>query len=225
MGTSHHEPLMRAHAEWHRGGDKGTWNYEKNGERRREFWRGAVAGTRDYEKVVTLGMRGDGDEPMGEGANVALLERIVSDQRTILAEEKVADPQVWALYKEVQEYYERGMRVPDDVTLLWCDDNWGHIRRLPTAEERARPGGAGIYYQFDYVGSPRSYKWINVTPLPKVWEQMHLAWKHDATRLWIVNVADLKPMEVPIEFFLQYAWDPSRWPATRLQEYLRLFAA
>ena len=224
IGTSHHEPLMRAHAEWHRGGDKGPWNYDTNAERLQEFWRGGIRATKNYEKVVTLGMRGDGDEPMSRESNVALLERIVADQRRILAEEGESAPQVWALYKEVQEYYEKGMRVPDDVTLLWCDDNWGNIRRLPTPAERARPGGAGIYYHFDYVGGPRSYKWINVTPLPKVWEQMHLAWKHEATRLWIVNVGDLKPMEVPIEFFLAYAWDPSRWPAERLQEFLQLWA-
>jgi hypothetical protein len=134
-------------------------------------------------------------------------------------------PQVWALYKEVQDYYEKGMRVPDDVTLLWCDDNWGNIRRLPTPDERKRSGGAGIYYHFDYVGGPRSYKWINVTPLPKVWEQMHLAWRLGADRLWVVNVGDLKPMEVPTEFFLTYAWNPNAWPAARLPDYLKLWAA
>ncbi len=133
-------------------------------------------------------------------------------------------PQVWALYKEVQEYYEKGMRVPDDVTLLWCDDNWGNIRRLPTAEERGRRGGAGVYYHFDYVGGPRSYKWLNTVPIPKVWEQMHLAYRYGATRLWIVNVGDLKPMEVPIQFFLDYAWDPGRWPAESLPDYLRTWA-
>ena len=111
-------------------------------------------------------------------------------------------PQVWALYKEVQEYYEKGMRVPDDVTLLWCDDNWGNIRRLPTPEERKRAGGAGIYYHFDYVGGPRNYKWLNTNPHPKVWEQMNLAYEYGADRIWIVNVGDLKPMEFPIEFFL-----------------------
>lgn len=229
MGTSHHEPMMRAHREWHRGEDRGPWSYDRNAERLRRFWRDGVRDTKPYEKLITLGMRGDGDEPMEREANVALLERIVADQRRILAEEIDPDPakvpQVWALYKEVQEYYEKGMRVPDDVLLLWCDDNWGNIRRLPTAAERERPGGAGIYYHFDYVGSPRSYKWINVTPLPKVWEQMHLAWKHAATRMWIVNVGDLKPMEVPTEFFLAYAWNPAAWPAGRLQEFLRLWAA
>ncbi len=228
MGTSHHEPLMRAQAEWRRQGG-GPWNYETNGERLREFWKGGLDRARGYEKIVTIGMRGDGDKPMTEEANVALLERIVADQRRIIASELDRDathvPQAWMLYKEVQEYYERGMRVPDDVTLLWCDDNFGNIRRLPTPEERKRAGGAGVYYHFDYYGSPRSYKWIDVTPLPKVWEQMHLAWKYDATRIWIVNVGDLKPMEVPIEFFLTYAWDPSRWPAERLPEYLRLWAA
>jgi glycosyl hydrolase family 115 (putative glucuronidase)/glycosyl hydrolase family 115 len=229
MGTSHHEPLMRAQVEWRRHGGGGPWDYEKNAERLREFWSGGLANTRGYEKIITLGMRGDGDMPMTPDANVRLLERIVADQRAIIAKEIAPDvtrvPQAWMLYKEVQEYYEKGMRVPDDVTLLWCDDNFANIRRLPTPEERKRAGGAGIYYHFDYYGGPRSYKWINVTPLPKVWEQMHLAWRHEATRMWIVNVGDLKPMEVPIEFFLSYAWNPARWPADRVDRFLELWAA
>ncbi|UGQ47589.1 glycosyl hydrolase 115 family protein [Massilia endophytica] len=228
MGTSHHEPMMRAQKAWHRHGT-GPWDYQRNEQVLKDFWRGGLRNTRDYEKVFTLGMRGDGDEPMSEESNVALLQRIVRDQREMITQEinpRLSEvPQAWALYKEVQEYYEKGMRVPDDVLLLWCDDNWGNIRRLPTAEERKRPGGAGVYYHFDYVGGPRSYKWLNVTPLPKVWEQMHLAWKHEATRMWIVNVGDLKPMEVPIEFFLSYAWNPAKWPAERLPEYLKLWAA
>ena len=228
VGTSHHEPLMRAHDEWRRYGT-GPWNYAANEAVLRDFWTQSVRRTKAYENIQTLGMRGDGDAPMSREADVALLERIVADQRRIIAAELDPDvtrvPQVWALYKEVQEYYEKGMRVPDDVTLLWCDDNWGNIRRLPTAEERARPGGAGVYYHFDYVGGPRSYKWINVTALPKVWEQMHLAVEHGATRLWIVNVGDLKPMELPIQFFLDYAWDPARWPAESLGGYTRQWAA
>ncbi len=135
-----------------------------------------------------------------------------------------AVPQDWALYKEVQEYYEKGMRVPDDVTLLWCDDNWGNIRRLPTAEERKRSGGAGIYYHFDYVGDPRSYKWLNTIPITKVWEQMNLAYQYGANRIWIVNVGDLKPMEFPIEFFLSLAWYPEEWPKERIPEYSRMWA-
>jgi hypothetical protein len=227
MGTSHHEPMMRAHKEWQRYG-KGPWDYQRNEQLLKDFWRGGLRATKDYEKIITLGMRGDGDEPMSEESNVALLQRIVRDQREMITQEIKPDisevPQAWALYKEVQDYYEKGMRVPDDVLLLWCDDNWGNIRRLPTAEERKRPGGAGVYYHFDYVGGPRSYKWLNVTPIPKIWEQMHLAWKYEAKRMWIVNVGDLKPMEVPIEFFLSYAWNPEKWPAERLPAYLQQWA-
>jgi hypothetical protein len=183
---------------------------------------------KNYEEVVTLGMRGEGDTPMSASANTELLERIVADQREILKQtvnpdlEKV--PQVWALYKEVQGYYESGMRVPDDVTLLWSDDNWGDLRRLPTPEERKRPGGAGIYYHFDYVGGPRSYKWLNTNPIPKVQEQMNLALKYGADRLWVVNVGDGKPMEFPIEFFLDYARTPDRWDKDHLDEFTKLWA-
>ena len=223
IGTSHHEPMARAHKEWLRYG-KGPWDYARNEAVLRDFWWQGAVRAKDFEKIVTLGMRGDGDEPMSEESNVALLQRIVGDQRKMLSRLPAA-PQVWALYKEVQDYYEKGMRVPDDVILLWCDDNWANIRRLPTPEERKRPGGAGVYYHFDYVGGPRSYKWLNVTPIPKIWEQMHLAWEYDARKLWIVNVGDLKPMEVPIEFFLSYAWKPDAWPASRLQEYLQEWAA
>ncbi len=222
MGTSHHEPMLRAQQEWKRHG-KGAWDYSTNGEELREFWSQGIERNKNYESIITLGMRGDGDMPMSEESNVALLEKIVADQRKILAREMNPDlekiPQSWALYKEVQEYYEKGMRVPDDVTLLWCDDNWGNIRRLPTAEERKRSGGAGIYYHFDYVGGPRSYKWINTNPLPKVWEQMNLAYQYGATRIWIVNVGDLKPMEFPMEFFLTFARDPQRWPKEKLGEF------
>ena len=227
MGTSHHEPLMRAHDEWRRYG-RGPWDYAKNERVLREFWRGGVERVKPFEKIVSLGMRGDGDEPMSEEANVALLERIVADQRAILSaviKKPLAEiPQLWALYKEVQGYYERGMRVPDDVTLLWCDDNWGNIRRLPTPAERNRAGGAGVYYHFDYVGGPRNYKWLNTVPITKIWEQMNLAWHYEANRIWIVNVGDLKPMEFPIEFFLSMAWNPARWTAETLNEYTLAWA-
>lgn len=228
VGTTHHEPMMRAHDEWGRYG-KGPWNYAKNAETLREFWRGGVDRVRNYENIISLGMRGDGDEPMSEQENVALLERIVADQRKILntipGRGAAEAPQLWALYKEVQGYYERGMRVPDDVILLWCDDNWGNIRRLPTPEEQKRSGGAGVYYHFDYVGGPRNYKWINTVPISKIQEQMNLAWQYQANRIWIVNVGDIKPMEFPIEFFLSMAWDPKRLPYERLDEYSRDWAA
>ena len=228
MGTSHHEPMLRAQQEWKRHG-VGAWNFATNAPELEKFWTEGIERNGNYESTVTLGMRGDGDMPMTGGQNIALLEKIVAAQRAILAEHSTptlkADPKVWALYKEVQGYYESGMRVPDDVTLLWSDDNWGNIRRLPTEAERARSGGAGIYYHFDYVGDPRNYKWLNTNPIPKVWEQMHLAVEYGATRIWVVNVGDLKPMEFPIEFFLSYARDPKRWGKDDLAEFTRLWAA
>jgi hypothetical protein len=227
MGTSHHEPMSRAQQEWKRYGN-GPWDYATNGDTLRAFWTEGVRRTQAFESIITLGMRGDGDLPMSRESNVALLQRIVTDQRNIITENVntnlSAVPQLWALYKEVQDYYEKGMRVPDDVTLLWCDDNWGNIRRLPTAEERRRSGGAGVYYHFDYVGDPRSYKWLNTVPITKIWEQMNLAYQYGANRIWIVNVGDLKPMEFPTEFFLNFAWRPERWPADRMTDYSRLWA-
>ena len=231
MGTSHHEPMLRAQQEWKRHG-KGPWNYATNGAELRAFWSAGIERNRNYESIITLGMRGDGDMPMvsngNMAANMALLEKIVADQRAILSHWMGPDlsriPQDWALYKEVQAYYDAGMRVPDDVTLLWCDDNWGNIRRLPTPAERKRGGGAGIYYHFDYVGDPRNYKWLNTNPITKVWEQMNLAYHYDARRIWIVNVGDLKPMEFPIEYFLTLAWNPQRWPRDKIGEFGRLWA-
>ncbi|HEV2575729.1 MAG TPA: glycosyl hydrolase 115 family protein [Acidobacteriaceae bacterium] len=218
MGTSHEEPMMRAEKEWTRG-DHGKWDYTTNQKEIDDFWRAGMERDKNYEEVVTLGMRGENDTPMSAGANTQLLEKIVADQRQILKETVNPDlakvPQVWALYKEVQGYYEKGMRVPDDVTLLWSDDNWGDLRRLPTAEERKRSGGAGIYYHFDYVGGPRSYKWLNTVPITKTQEQMHLALEYGADRLWVVNVGDGKPMEFPMEFLLSYARTPQRWGYTR----------
>lgn len=222
IGTSHHEPLMRAHVEWSRYGE-GPWNYEKNPEKLREFWREGIERMGDNESMVTIGMRGDGDEPMTEGTAISLLEKIVHDQREIIAEVtgKPASetPQSWALYKEVQDYYDKGMDVPEDVMLLYCDDNWGNIRRLPPQDKRDREGGYGIYYHFDYVGDPRNYKWLNTNQIERTWEQMHLAWEYGARKLWLVNVGDIKPMEFPISFFLDYAWDPEEIRADDLPGY------
>ena len=230
LGTSHHEPMTRAHKDWPEHKSKfgnSKWNYATNEEGLKKFWTEGIVRNKDYETLITVGMRGDGDEPMVKGgdikANITLLEKIISDQRQIIADVMNTDPekksQMWALYKEVKDYYDHGMRVPDDITLLWCDDNWGNIRRLPTAEERKRTGGAGIYYHFDYVGSPRSYKWLNTNPLPKIWEQMNMAYHYDANKIWVVNVGDLKPMEVPIEFFLTMAWDPGALPKEKIADF------
>jgi hypothetical protein len=222
MGTSHHEPLVRAHDEWRRYGS-GKWNYDSNEVNLRSFWTKGIERMGARENIVSIGMRGDGDEPMTQGTAIALLERIVKDQRRIIADAtgKPANetPQLWALYKEVQDYYDKGMRVPDDVTLLLCDDNWGNIRKLPKLTDKPHPGGYGIYYHFDYVGGPRNYKWLNTNNISRVWEQMHLAWEYNARQIWIVNVGDIKPMEFPISFYLDYAWNPERWNENNLKSY------
>ncbi len=227
MSTSHHEPMMRAHAEWRKVG-KGPWNYETNEEELRRFWAEGIKRMGDYESVVTLAMRGDGDRAMNRETNIALLQRIVADQRQMLADITGKDittiPQVWALYKEVQDYYDKGMRVPDDVTLLLCDDNWGNVRRLPKPDAPPRSGGYGMYYHFDFHGGPVSYEWLNTSPIPHIWEQMHLCYRHGVDRIWLVNVGDLKPMEFPISFFLDYGWNLDKWQAGRLPEYTRLWA-
>lgn len=227
MSTTHHEPMMRAHAEWKI--KKGApWNYETNADTLRQFWKEGIERMDGHESIVSMGMRGDGDMAMTSETNIALLERIVADQREIIREvtgkPSEETPQLWALYKEVQDYYDKGMKVPEDVTLLLCDDNWGNIRKLPKRNAEPRSGGYGIYYHFDYVGGPRNYKWLNTSPIPAVWEQMHIAYEYGVDRIWVVNVGDLKPMELPISFFMDYAWNPDRWPAERLPNYTREWA-
>jgi hypothetical protein len=232
MGTSHHEPMTRAHDEWHRNQEDGVtggkWDYTTNGENLRKFWRGGIermmskGNGEAYENVVTIGMRGDGDEAMAEGTAIDLLEKIVADQRRIIEEvthkPAAQTPQVWALYKEVQDYYDHGMRVPDDVTLLFADDNWGQIRRLPP-DHSPRQGGYGVYYHFDYVGAPRNYKWLSTVQIEKTWQQMDLAYARNARALWIVNVGDIKPLEFPLSFFMDQAWNPEAMTAEKVENY------
>ncbi|MGY6522276.1 MAG: glycosyl hydrolase 115 family protein [Mongoliitalea sp.] len=222
MSTSHHEPMTRAHQEWEEFGE-GPWNYVTNGEKLREFWKGGIERIGSYETMVTVGMRGDGDDAMSEETAVDLLETIIRDQRKILEEvtQKPANetPQVWAIYKEVQDYYDKGMRVPDDVTILLSDDNWGNIRYLPMQNSENKGVKYGMYYHFDYVGAPTSYRWQNVTQIERVWEQMKLTYEHGVNEIWIVNVGDIKPMEFPISFFLDLAWDPDAIQAEDLPSY------
>ena len=221
MGTSHHEPLTKAHAEW--GKSNGKWDFNTNSEALINFWKDGIKRMGNKETIVTVGMRGDGDEPMTEGTAIGLLENIVKTQRNIITEvtKKPAEetPQMWALYKEVQDYYDKGMTVPDDITLLLCDDNWGNIRKLPELDAKPRKGGYGIYYHYDYVGGPRNYKWINTNQIERVWEQMDLAYQYGVDKIWIVNVGDIKPMEFPIEFFLDMAWNPEKFNAGNLEQY------
>jgi len=233
MGNSHQEPMLRAQKEWDRRYQKsiGSWNYAQHPEIVSNFWHEGIARNKNYENIITIGLRGANDTPMAEGgpeANMELLEKIVSVQRKIIADEVNPDvtkvPQLWCLYKEVMDFYNAGMRAPDDVTLLWAEDNWGNVRRLPSAEERQRSGGAGVYYHFDYHGSPRNYQWLNTSPIPKIWDQMSLSKQYGADRIWIVNVGHLKGYEFPLEFFMNLAWDTSRWTNENLDEFTRLWA-
>ncbi len=229
MGTSHVEPMMRADKEWNNTGYSAReWNFQTHSNLLESFWREGIERNKDYEKIITIAMRGKIDTPMSPSANVALLEEIVNAQRKIISDVMQTNatnvPQLWALYKEVQEYYEKGMRVPDDVTLLWCDDNWGDIRRLPSPADRNRSGGAGVYYHLDYVGGPRNYKWINSVQNEKTWEQMNLAYHYGATNIWIVNVGHLEHVTFPTEFFLTLAWNPDKWSKENIYRFTELWA-
>lgn len=224
IGTSHHEPMARNHQEWARNRDKyGKWNYNTNQEVLDKFFKEGIERRQGTEDIVTIGMRGDGDEAMSEESDVALLEKIIRNQRQIISDvtKQRADktPQMWALYKEVMDYYDKGMKVPDDVTILLCDDNWGNVRRVPNAKEAKRAGGWGLYYHVDYVGAPRNSKWINVTPTQNMWEQLSLASEYGIDRIWILNVGDLKPMEYPISLFLDMAWNPKRYNETNITDH------
>ncbi|KAB7648562.1 glycosyl hydrolase 115 family protein [Polymorphobacter fuscus] len=236
MGTSHHEPMTRAHKEWTRRQanlGNGAWNYATNRAAIAEFFTDGIKRNRDKEVVVTVGMRGDGDVALegtgGMASDIRLLETVIADQRRIIADHKgvPADqvPQVWVLFTEVLKYYEAGLTLPDDVTLMFTDDNVGNLRRLPTPAERVRSGGAGIYFHMDMHGGPISYKWLNTSPLPKMWEQLNLALAYGADRIWIANVGDLKPLELPIDFFLSMAWDPAPMARDRIGEWTRGWAA
>ena len=242
MGTSHHEPMARNHQEWARHRKEyGEWNYVTNQKVIDNFFREGIRRSKDNEDIITIGMRGDGDTAMGakEGhddefvpddeATIKLLEKIMKNQRDIIAKETGRPAkertQLWALYKEVQRYYDKGLKVPDDVIILFSDDNWGDIRRLPTAEERNHKGGFGMYYHVDYVGAPRNSKWLNVSPIQHIWDQLTLTYQYGVDKLWVLNVGDLKPMEYPITFFMDFAWNPKRYDASNLMEHPRKFCA
>ena len=229
MGTSHHEPMARNHQEYARKrGEWGAWNYQTNQKNLDRFFREGIERMKGTEDIVTIGMRGDGDEAMSDKADTKLMERIVANQRKIIKEVTGKSPekttQVWALYKEVQDYYDAGFRVPDDVIMLVCDDNWGNIRRVPIdAKERAHKGGWGIYYHVDYVGAPRNTKWLNVTQTQQMFEQLSLAYDYGIQRMWILNVGDLKPMEYPIQLFMDMAWNPKEYNLQNVTDHTQAF--
>ena len=230
MSTSHHEPMARNHQEYARNRKGwGPWNYQKNKANLQKFFREGIERMKGTEQIVTIGMRGDGDEAMSAEADTKLMSQIINDQRKIIADvtgRKASEtPQVWALYKEVLDYYDKGMKVPDDVTLLLCDDNWGDVRRVPNAKERKHKGGWGLYYHVDYVGAPRNSKMLNVTPVQNPWEQLTLAYENGIDRLWILNVGDLKPMEYPISQFMDMAWNPHKYSVDNITRHTRDWCA
>lgn len=238
MGTSHEAPMMRGIEEWNRHasggkdpyGGTGEWSYRRNAEAIRKYWRAGIQRMVDegFEGVVTLGMRGNGDTSLPDGDGIELMQEIIATQRQIIEEvtglPASRTPQVWTLYKEVQRYWDRGLRVPDDVTVVLTDDNWGNIRKHPDPAEGARTGGYGLYYHFDYVGAGRNYKWVDTANLRNTWDQLHQAHTYGNHGLWVANVGDLKGNEVPTEFFLTYAWNPDRWDLDRLGEWERRYA-
>ena len=231
MGSSHIEPMLRnnmPHAEWDRE-DGGEWNYLVNRGPIRKYWERRIITNGRFENVYTLGMRGKDDEPMygdlDQAGQIGLLETIFADQRAILARHVDPDParvpQVFIPYTEVLGLYDAGLKVPGDVILCWPDDNFGYLRRLPTAAERARPGGSGLYYHIQWInGATSAYPWLNTMPPALMATELTRAWNHGVDRLWVLNVGDIKPGEIGMEFFLDMAWDPDRRKPQDVREFL-----
>lgn len=234
LGSSHTEPLMRAQNEFKKF-YPGEWAYNLNNKTIDEYFEYGVKRAKPYARnsLWTMGMRGTGDtaiEGLGVDKIVTMLQTLVGNQQRIISDglgvKNISEvPQMWCLYKEVMSYLIAGLKVPDDVTLLWADDNWGNNRRLPLANETQRHGGAGIYFHFDYVGDVRNYKWINTIQLSKTAEQMHMAYARGADRIWVVNVGDLKPVEIPISHFLDMAYDAEMWNVDSSLPWSKAFAA
>ncbi len=233
MGTSHHEPMMRAQKEYtKRKQEIGAWDYVTNKENLGKFWYEGLERNKNYDNLITMGMRGDGDVAMGKGndmENIKTLQDVVNDQREIIRkvynEDPANYPQLWAIFTEVQRYYDAGMTVPDDVILLFCDNNWGYIRRIYPPKEKGRKGGGGLYYHIDMNGGPWNDRWVNTTTLPKLRQQFEMAYKSGIDKLWVVNVGDLKPKEIPIDFIMHYAWNPDAIAADQTKAYSINWAA
>ena len=232
MGSSHAEPMLRNNVtEWT--APHPDYDYVHNREGVRAYWEQRVKENGKFENIYTLGMRGIHDSnmqgPKTDPERIATLEQIFADQRAMLAQhvnphlEQV--PQMFCAYKEVLALYQQGLKVPDDVTIVWPDDNFGYIRNFASAEEQKRSGGFGVYYHISYLGAPLSYLWLETTPPALIWEEMSKAYDHGARKIWIVNVGDLKPGEIGTEFFLQMAWDIKRWRADNLPDFLPEWAA
>ncbi|KAM0281207.1 hypothetical protein ACHAQH_003638 [Verticillium albo-atrum] len=226
VSTSHHEPMQRASNEWTLN-PAGKWNWVENKENVVKFMDDGVRRAAQNDTYFTLGMRGENDGPINAADPIAVLEDVFATQREILAKHygnETAARQVWTIYKEVATYYAAGLTPPDDVTLMFTDDNWGNVQRLPTEEERERSGGIGLYFHFAYVGRPKSWKWQNCNNLPKVYKELFQAAERGADRIWVFNVGDIKPLEVPINMAMDLAWNTTRFDLETLPEYLQALA-
>ena len=233
MGSSHAEPLLRNNvAEW---ADKPErYDYAANPEGVREYWAERLRSNGRFENLYTLGMRGIHDSPMQGASSVAarqaLLNQLIADQRELLARHvgrPEALPQIFVPYKEVLPLMQTapGLQIPDDVTLVWPDDNFGYLRRLPLASEARRSGGSGVYYHLSYLGAPLSYLWLSTTPPALVNEELGRAFDAGAQRLWMVNAGDIKPAELNLSHFFDLAWNPGVVRAMGQRAYLRDLAA
>ncbi len=232
-GSSHCEPMLYNNIHWDES-KLGRWNYSLNRDTIHSYWEKMAKSRGQTEAVWTLGIRGIHDRGMETPPDdltgkIALVDQVIKDQREILQHYVTADwgpaAQAFVPYKEVLPIYDGGLQVPDDVTIMWVDDNFGYIRRLSKPEERSRPGGAGVYWHLSYYGGPHSYTWINTTAPALMWEELHKAWDNQARQIWVINVGDIKPMEIGIDYFSRLAWSPETFPLGEQEKSLREFAA
>ena len=231
IGTSHCEPMAcNVNGEWTVRGE-GEYDYVHNAQRVRDFWERRVRDVAGQPILYTLGMRGVHDGAMNGAKTVdeqkAVLERVLQDQREMLARHVDSDvtrvPQVFIPYKEVLEVYNAGLQVPDDVCLMWTDDNYGYIRHFPTPEERRRRGGNGVYYHVSYWGRPHDYLWLGTFSPTLLCQQMMTAYDRGIRRMWVLNVGDLKPAEYQTELFMDMAWDMEGVRRQGTEGHLRAF--
>ena len=215
IGGSHCEPMACSTAgEWSRRG-KGDYDYVKNSSSVCHFWEERLKEVSGQEILYTVGMRGVHDGQMQGAKTVeeqkAVLERVLKDQRDLLRKyvnkDVEAIPQVFIPYKEVRDIYRAGLEVPEDVTLMWCDDNYGYIKHFPTEVERTRKGGNGVYYHVSYWGRPHDYLWLGTFSPALLYQQMKEAYDCGIQKIWILNVGDIKPIEYQTELFLDMAWN------------------
>lgn len=233
IGGSHCEPMANsATVEWSRRG-KGAYDYVNNSENVYRFWEDRVKNVTDQPILYTIGMRGVHDGAM-EGAKTveeqkAVIERVFRDQRSLLQKYVNPDvtkvPQVFIPYKEVLDIYNSGLEVPDDVTLMWCDDNYGYIRHFPTEAEKARKGGNGVYYHVSYWGRPHDYLWLGTFSPYLLYQQMKQAFDNGIQRIWILNVGDIKPAEYQTELFMDMAWNIDSVAKTGVANHMENFLA